>query len=289
MHLESVTRWQWMLLGLVLGLGLGYSRSYRANDLTAYGEGINDQRVFERRVLSNVGGSPLFKNIRVSRQVLDDGAGNVETVYIVSGKSVPENALAGERYKDMWYAAHVPYRPAIDLGQIAQTKKPQALARWQGVVHPTVLDWLALAHETAGVSYSNAWWDTYAVRTFTIGGFLVVGVIWPFFVNLYYFRSLFRPRGEKAVSLGGVHAPAPAAAIPSMEVDLGHLCELEQELEAGMGVSGPVAVSGEAKSGVAVLAADATPVAPEEAHDDRHFRAKPDDYYPTEERVHPPE
>src|SRR6478609_2542482 len=115
MHVESIKRWQWMIAGLVLGLAMGFARSLRTSDLSAYGEGINDQRTFERRVLTNVNGSPLFKDIVVTRQTFNDDAGGPEPLYIVAGKSVPENARAGERYQPMWFAAHAPYKPAFDL------------------------------------------------------------------------------------------------------------------------------------------------------------------------------
>jgi hypothetical protein len=292
MHIESIKRWQWMILGLILGLALGYSRRWAATDLPSYGEGINDQRLFETRVLRSIGASPLFKDIRVSRQSLDDGSGNSESLYVVSGKSVAENAKAGEHYKPMWFAAHVPYQPAIDLTQLAGPNNANAAARWQSIPQPTVIDWLQLAHESAGISYTNAWWDTYPLRTFTLAGFLVIGILFPTIINLYYFQSLTRPRSEKGVSLLGVHSPqsATAAATDSQasEAQLTHLRELEQELEATLSGESSAPAGPETASPVRALAADAAASTSEQPHDDRHFRAKPEDFYPTEDRAHPP-
>ena len=287
MHIESVKRWQWMVIGLVAGLGVGVARSLSTSDLSAYGEGINDQRTFERRVLTNVNGSPLFKDIRVTRQTLDDGAGRSEAVYVVSGKSVPENARAGERYQPMWYAAHVPYKPAFDLSEADKAKNSSAAARWKAAGEPTIIDWLELAHETAGVTYTNAWWDTYPVRTFAIAGFIVIGVVWPFFVNLYYFKSLWRPREEKGVSLRGMRSARAEVAKPAVEVGSGHLEELEKELEAGMLGERTEEVAADAPAAVKTLSTDGPAAAIELPRDDRHFVAESDDFYPTDERMHP--
>src|ERR1700684_1177301 len=143
MQIESIKRWQWLILSVIVGFAIGYARSWQAGDLPAYGEGLNEQQLFERRVRSRAGNNPLFKDIRVSRQILDDGAGSSETVYLVSGKSVGEDAKAGDAYKNMWYAAHIPYRPALDI-----TGSADAVARWNAISEPTVVDWLELAHET---------------------------------------------------------------------------------------------------------------------------------------------
>jgi hypothetical protein len=291
MHIESIKRWQWMILGALLGLGMGYSRQMGATDLPSLGEGINEQALFERRVLSKAGGSPLFKDIRVSRQTLNDGSGANETLDIVSGKSVPDSARAGEHYKPMWFAAHIPYQPAIQLAQLASARFPDPVSYWHKIPKPTVLDFLELAHASAGVSYANAWWDSYPLRSFTLAGFVLIGIVLPSLINLYYFQSLFRPKEEKAVSLAGVHGSTTAGPAPVehelSEAELEHLHNLEAELEATMRGDAPSAAP-EAAPAIRTLPTDAIAASADQPHDDRHYRAKPEDYYPTEERSHPP-
>jgi hypothetical protein len=291
MHIESIKRWQWIILGTLLGLGLGYSRQMGATDLPSLGEGINEQALFERRVLSKAGGAPLFKDISVSRQTLNDGSGASETLYIVSGKSVPDNARAGERYKPMWFAAHIPYQPAIQLAQLASARFPDPASYWQKIPTPTVLDFLELARASAGISYANAWWDSHPLPTYTLAGFVLIGIVLPSLINLYFFQSLFRPKEEKAASLAGVRGSTIAAPAPveheMSEAELDHLHDLEAELEATMRGDAPSSAT-EAEPAIRSLPTDALTAPVDQPHDDRHYRAKPEDYYPTEDRSHPP-
>jgi hypothetical protein len=285
MSIQSVKRWQWLLISILLGLGIALAQRSSATDLPSYGEGLTDQRTFERRVLTNLAGKPMFKDIYVTRQTLDDGAGHQESVYLVSGKSVGENARAGDRYRPFCFVSRVPYHPATDLYLLGGTAVSDSAVMWGKIENPTVVDFLELAHKGHGVQYTFAWWNTYPLTIWLGGTVLLIGVILPCVIDLYYFGRLVRAREPKGVSLGNV-APSPTAApTGASDGELAHLHELEDELEQNLRgtTAGNVSAAAEAAP-VRSLAETSDSVAVPDEHDDRLFRAKPDDYYPTEDR-----
>ena len=74
MTIVSVKRWQWVSIGVAVGLALWGVRVWGAADLGRFGDTMNDPLRFERALLAEVPGVGMrqFKDVRVHRQTLRD-------------------------------------------------------------------------------------------------------------------------------------------------------------------------------------------------------------------------
>jgi hypothetical protein len=118
---------------------------------------------------------------------------------------------------------------------------------------------------------------------------LLIGVVWPTVINLLVFGRLTRPREEAGIDLSKASSATPPAAPKGpTEQDLAHLRELEAELAARLARGGDVPAPDAPATAPAVPAvlggAPLEPV-PQDAHDERLFGARADDFYPTEAKV----
>jgi hypothetical protein len=302
MWIEQVKRWQWLLLSVAVGALLWWSLRPDTDSLAGYGECINDPAAFEAALAGAAHGRARFTNVRVHRQLVDDGAGSAATVYVVSGDycdGTPDPMDGTLHWRPRYFLAPARYRPHWNLYDFsgATGGAAKALDQYQRIESPTVVDFLRLLRTAGVVSYTHAWWRTYPAATWVGGSVLLIGVVWPTVINLLAFGRLTRPREEKGTDLSKVkNAAAPAPAGPSAD-DLEHLRELESELEAKLAGEAPAAPpeqpAAPPRRAAVLTAAPAGPAPTDAPHDDTVFGAKADDFYPTERHVdhphpHPP-
>jgi hypothetical protein len=146
-----------------------------------------------------------------------------------------------------------------------------------------VLDFLDSLGKTAGVQYRYAWWGwaTTPLAKWVFFSLVLLGGVWPTIINLLTFGSLTRPREEKGVSLLHVKPPPPKPA--PTRVAVGHLAELEHELEESLAGRSPDENTAlEATAPKQLSAGPLESVTVPAAQDDREYGAEKDDFYPTE-------
>ena len=165
--------------------------------------------------------------------------------------------------------------------------------------HATVLDYLDRISREKGVTYTYAWWrhPRWQTAIWMAGSFLVIGLAWPTLVNVLAFGTLRRPPEDAtgptwAEALRGVFRRQRAApAAPQASADDAAVREydaaLEAQLAAGAGATDPLAAIGPDLPPPGqvppALSAAAEPVSAGDApHEEHHYDAKQDDFYPTE-------
>ncbi|MDB5333212.1 MAG: hypothetical protein JWP03_4363 [Phycisphaerales bacterium] len=295
MRISDLRQWQWIIISLIVGAGVGYIFQRANEDLNGtYGDQIVSQRRFEEALLKLEQGRPCFTDVTVHKQYVLDPKGAMKMVHVVAGgfwhpkrgvgKVEPERPPA-------FFEADIPYKPATDLGGLG---KPEAVRKFQEIVEPTVIDYLDLLGETRGVQYTNAWWRTMGLKSWMLASFLVIGVVWPILVNLLEYGSIRRPREEKGIDLSQVkaHEDKPAAVAVSDE-DLDRLTALEVELEKNLASAAPPTeppTAAQPKPVRKLAVAPLKAAAAAQAAEQKAFAAKQNDYYPTELRApRPPE
>jgi hypothetical protein len=153
-------------------------------------------------------------------------------------------------------------------------------AEYRKMESPTVLDFLSTLEDGAGVSYSHAWWDSYPLLSRVGGSVLLIGLIWPTMVNLLVFGRLSRPPEDKGIDLSGVETcstqPMPRPGLSEAEL-----------AAAGSDAAPPADHASVAAPAVVALSTQPVEAAAASPEEDKHFTAKPDDFYPTDHHVHP--
>src|SRR5690349_656261 len=187
MQLQSIRHWQWIIISLLLGAGIGYLREQVGGNLAdQYGSGINSQARFERALLSVEQGRPCFTDISVHARNVPDGKGGVKRAYVVSGTYFNGEFERGDgkllaRWHPSFFLANVPYRPVTNLATVA---KPDAVKQFQALPSPTVIDFLDVLSASRGIHYTHAWWLGMGMMQWTLASFIVIGVVWPIAFNL---------------------------------------------------------------------------------------------------------
>jgi len=207
MAIESIARWQWLLIGAIVGLLLWATHRSSPNELPVDGECINDQATFERRLLTRLGGRPMFKNVQVSRHVIAPPGKPPRIVHVVTGKSCDGIAQPDGNYHwiSSFFVATVPYQPATSLRRLS-TPTTNASAAWRQIQEPTIIDFLKASHASVGVQYTHAWWVTYPFAAWFGGAVLLIGILWPCLIDWVLYGRLIRPREKPALSLSNVKA-----------------------------------------------------------------------------------
>jgi len=282
MDIKKLKRWQWMAVGLAVGLMLAEARQLARSDLGSYGRCIDDQEGFEASLVGKVNGKRLLRNLIVYPEYVDDSKGGTELVYIVAGYHFGTGTrAAGGAADGTWqrvcFIAEVPYRP---------------LSRWGQPIDPkhTVRTYLNSLSEK-GVRYQYAWWhETRWARILWIGGsLLAIGLVWPSILNLIVFGALTRPREER-VQLTQLRADQgqPQERASTAPVDLEAVERFNAELQEQMApVTGEVVASQSPPAQprptkLSEASAESAPILP--PGEEKSFVAEKDDYYPTERR-----
>jgi hypothetical protein len=296
MRASDIRQWQWVIISLIVGAGVGYIFQRAGEDLNGtYGDQLVSQRRFEESLLKLEQGRPRFTDVAVHKQMVPDPKGGTKAVYVVAGRFYEHPKRGVGKVEPGWrpkfFLADIPYKPATDLGRLG---KPEAVQKFTATAQPTVVDYLDLLGEARGVQYTNAWWRTMGLKSWMICSFLVIGVVWPILINLLEYGSLRRPKEEKGIDLSQVkaHEEKPAEAAISDE-DLDRLNALEAELEKNLAEAAPVPAAAPAADPKAVRKLTTAPLKPAtvaQSAEQKAFAAKQNDYYPTELRTpRPPE
>jgi hypothetical protein len=290
MTVASVKHWQWLALGVVVGLMLWGARRWSNADPGRLGDAIYDPARFERALTTKIAGVPAFKRVSVYRTTLDDGAGTSRVVHVVSGKFCDGRIDPGDgryHWRPAVFVAPVPYETSADVVGLATI---EAVMRYRAVGDPTVLDFLRMLEESGLVEYRHAWWDTYPMPTWFGGSVLLIGVAWPLALNLVLYGWLLRPREPKGIDLSAVSSAAARTAAVRQDLteeDLERLREMEAALAAGLASTqalGPVGADGAQQRpdrAAPLTPADEPAAGPAVAGEQLVFGAKADDYYPT--------
>jgi hypothetical protein len=284
---------------VLLGLAVAGVRRGGADDaIRGLGESLNGQQKFEESVVREVaGGHRQFESLVVTPELVEDPQGRAgaprQLVYVVRGlywDGRREKSAAGGTERAEWrpafYVAGVPYQVKTDLSLLGP-KGAEAMTRLAGMERPTVLDFLAAAHEVRGVQYSYAWsrGSAYAGPVWVGACVLLFGIVIPVVINYTVYGTWWRPRVVKGASVDLSASPAAAEKKPLVtDEDLAAVAAMNERMEDEIGV-------GQGATAVAAVAGNAVPVlgggpletkAAREAREAKAFGAEKDDFYPTE-------
>jgi hypothetical protein len=287
--LIKIRRWQWILIGLLVGFAVGYVRRMPRGDWAeAYGQSIGPGE-FEYAISHDFMGSARFINMVVYADQVDDVDGRRRPVHVVVGSYCSGQTRVVNGQKEpirvtRCVIAEIPYRPL------------------SGTSHSTAADFTVMNYldtlRKSGrpIAYRHAFWcdPRWAVPAWVAGSVLVIGVLWPTLINLLVFGSIFRPREEKGIDLSKVKATSTEAQRAPLvtEDDLAKVEQLDAKLEAQLmenAPSGALPAPGSTSSQTPVKQLTATKLeltAVEQAKEQKDFGADKDDYYPTERHAH---
>jgi hypothetical protein len=290
-NLISLKRWHWMVIALFVGLAVGNIARPTSLDLrTEYGTALNSQKDFEIALVKEAEGRRRFKDIVVHHQSAQNPAGGEQRVWIVSGlycTGMP-NPTDGKLYwTPAFFVAGEPYRPATDLPQLAGSSSA-AVADFQKLQYPTILDFLHLLADTRAVEYRHAWWRSYSLAVWFIASVLLIGIVWPTAIDLIVFGKLIRPR-EKKPDLSLSSTPQPLARPQMSAEERAKLEALDAEMAAKLAaepLTVPAAIPGPATAKPApILQAGPQAAVKTPEKKPRAFGAGAEDFYPTEQKA----
>src|SRR5688500_17476117 len=192
--------------------------------MNAYGAHMTDQKTFEAALVRDVNGERMFRNLVVYPVEVDDGGGKA-LKHFVAGEYFNGRPLkVAGRWESKWepycFVAGVQFVPqtdgeALDPAQRMNLAVARAAAK-QGQQPPypardadagpegassaapssaaarqTVLDYLDRMGREKGVKYRYAWWlhPRWKMATWVGGSFVLIGLVWPTFVNLMAFGT----------------------------------------------------------------------------------------------------
>lgn len=294
MDFRALKTWQWMLVALLIGLGVGLLRNRNQSEIhgiyiDGFGYFLGDQQRFEDALITEVEGQRRFHDITVYPREIEDAHGENKRVYLVKGTyygSPPQTVE--RRSQGGWqltcFIAPVPYDPLIDFSTLEKPGSPDWSKTFRAAgLQPTVLDFLSILHSAAGVNYRYAWWDSHPVIISTLISFILIGLVWPASINLLSFKRFTRPPEAKKLSLWKVsnrNVLHPVVDNPIVS-DISNSAEPQ--------ISGPVELvsgsSDEPRDACALPPADPTRPAIVPHQDSREFGLREEDFYPTERRA----
>jgi len=288
--IADLPRWTWVILGVLLGLLHGSIREWSSpkDPTDDYDVLLTDQRQFETALLSERLGHRQFEDVTVyPHRVRDPASGTIRLVHVVTGSywngaTTQQDGALHARWDPACFVAPVPYEPLLVPAADGAVASAQALR------YDSVLDYLALLRERRGVRFRFAWW-WWAVRptaTSAVAGAVLVGGVWPTVLNLVAFGRLTRPRRARIPWLRRARAPRHESPVPGAP-NLLHEFPPHPESVSPTPVDATAPPALTASSSTLATADSMLPSAGG-AHEDRHYGARPDDFYPTELRVEPP-
>jgi len=183
MDIADIKRWQWILIGIIAGLGLGWVWS--GMEPAENGGRQVSQVDFERDVMRKYENQPLVKNVVIQPVTTDYAGKKVQPVSF-------QRMQIGQKTKKIYYVpaqfiATVPYKPMMNA--------PASMT-----AQFTLADYLAnLQKRDGAVSYAYGWWKekTATIAIWTIATVAVIGGIWPTFLNLIVGAGLGGSREKK--------------------------------------------------------------------------------------------
>jgi hypothetical protein len=264
MAIRNVKRWQWILIGVLLGVALGYVNQLPSTDWKqTYGEALT-QHQFEQGLTKLQSETPWFHGLVVHPERVEAG-GKIVPIYVVAGEYYDgrQELQDGKRvavWRPRCFVAETPFVPV--------TPPADPLAE------ETVLAYLKAV---PGVSFRYAWWQDpkWGVSLWVGGCTLVVGLIWPTVINLLVFGSLTRPREAKADL-----SKSADVEVPAVSPSFGGVGGSDADAAAGVPDAPPPAAVPPAVQPLPNAPTDAMPAAHDQASTE--FGRDEDDFYPTE-------
>jgi hypothetical protein len=206
--MASLKRWQWMLIGLVLGAGVGLWQNMIESFMgePAYSDGhirSFDQAQFEQVVIMPDGPNDfIYKGVTVHPPA-KDGA------MWVTGYFADDRLRDHKRYAVPFLAGPmpVPYQP---------TRVPATGAGGDKYTVLNYLNALKGAYPTANIEVRYAWWEEPLLRMAITGavGLVVIGGFWPtvlWILTRMGYGPAPRKKSEKRVELAAGTGPSPAS------------------------------------------------------------------------------
>ncbi len=311
MRLERLHRWQWIFMGLVIGLIVAYVRQMYTDDvLSDYGNTMNTAEQFELSLSQDYKGVRLFKDLVIYPIKLRG-----EQRFLVAGKFYPgrperqANGKIAAIWRPYCFIQEKPvYKPFNKLEKLNKPGGPDYALQWKAITNPSLLDFMNIMREAKGINFRYAWWAE-PKKSFSLWmgtGVLVIGGIWPFLVNLIAFGSLKAPPEEKGINLRKVKPTATAASevkVPKSAMTVQDMDQVEllaSQLESNLAKA---AADEPDDAAAAAAAAPTTGPAPikqltatvneraagfDDHRDDKSFGANADDFYPTERKATKP-
>ena len=277
MHVTSIRRWHWMIIGLAVGAAIGWVHSASMNfatELSGYGRRLG-QREFERAIGTELHGRRAFTKLTIQPYWLNGSSESGVKVHVVTGlycdgEERAENGRIALHWDPAYFVASVPFAPVGDDDHALVSQRS----------FPDVAAYLA-SLQSAGVNFAvdRWWWVVRPMFLWTFGGFVVIGIAWPTVINLLAFGSLTRPVESAGESLAGVKPPRVAKP-QTPQIDFGTIRELDRQLEETLTTS-EGANTNEARP-IASLTDAPLPAVIASEPDQKQFAAKQEDYYPTE-------
>lgn len=297
MGVEDIRRWQWVVVGLVLGVSMSYA--WRGLEGPAVRK--ISQQDFERELIRRPaeGDVPRIRNLVVFppqesfETYTEDGVQKRRLVQRVKGQRLLPDARAREGeaakpvYQPFEFVAPMPYKPQRG----GPPNPPDDF---------TVLGWLEHMRRNREFSYRYAWEQTprWNLALFAGGGVLLFGGLLPTLINVLTGAGFGRPRRpadeppEKKVDLRKVRSTStsePEPARPAVtDEDRARLDEVNATLEkdlAGAQITGDGATGAAPASVIRPL--ETRPLEPlvETKHDDepKEYRGE---YYPVAKPTH---
>lgn len=239
--------------------------------------------------------------------------GPPQLIYLVSGKyftnepTIRADKKVAYKWSAYYFLAPTPYVPATAFKAGVVSPGPSALQRLAELLHlrepeppNTVVDYLRKASVANGVVFTYRWWaePRFRLVAWVFGSFVLIGIVWPFVVNIMVFGTLSRPPEEKAPKLRKTKSTAAATKGPKNAItdkDMAELAALESELEKKLAAGAKPRSTTDvpepvAQAPIKQLAGDGAPApipVPEKDDEQRVFAAKQDDFYPTERHISP--
>jgi hypothetical protein len=226
MGIENIKRWQWMILGVLVGLAFAYMNQASSPGNDNWSGRKVGQATFERLAKEKpIAGNPVIRSLRLFPAQVSPATGQRVVV-------VEFDQLLQTKDAEVW--EYVPTRfEAIEPYVPVRGPKP--------ATDQTVEQYLAeVAKENPALASRYAWWTEpkWAYTVWGAGGFVVIGIVWPTIVNLLIGAGLGRPPAPKEeYDLSRFKGtPEPAPAPKPVVADMGSLetlnASLEKDLEA---------------------------------------------------------
>ena len=282
MSFRSLAWWHWWFAALVLGAAVGFERRWSNSDLSNIGIGLDSQASFERAVVAEINGRPLFYNLTVYASQVDDGDGGIRRVDIVRGlycDGHPDPMDGKLHWRRTFFVAPIPYRPAIDFAELGIPS--ESAGPWQTRPAPTVRDFLDLLVRHGKVRYTNAWWDSFPFASSMGASSLALGLLCPLLANLLMYGRMLAPARPKGVSLWHIAGSTTSASSTPVQHELDaaqELCEELAEPSAALQTQPPPLAP---SAPVRKLESEPVPFVEPEEREVQEFAAGATDYYPT--------
>ncbi len=189
MNIANLKRWQWCIIGLLLGSALGYFWS--SPEMLESGALKLSQVEFEANLLSKdpKSNGPILTDIVVQPPVVDYQG---KTIDIVTFKALRRGATSGKTFRvPAQFLAVEPYKPLARNVVADELKSGQPL---------TVTQFIAAARKRNDqLNLKFGWWNERpaAIGLWAASGLVVIGGIWPTIIGLLISGGL-GPHGKSA-------------------------------------------------------------------------------------------